>query len=136
MPANPLRGEAMLTAGPDEYKLVFDANAFCYAQQTLGMKAMEMVAAFSEDPDDMLTMRGLLWAGLQKHHECHLIQAGEVLSSAGMPEARAAIALGLAAAFGTETKGDKEQKKAATTPKTPGTGSPSTRNTAKRAAAR
>ncbi|UZW54059.1 hypothetical protein NUH86_10985 [Sphingobium sp. JS3065] len=128
--ANPLRGEVAITIAETRYLLVFDVNAFCHAQDALGKKPLEMVADFSADPDDLVTLRGLFWAGLQKHHACHLLAAGELLSDAGQPAVRAALADGLAAAFGLAEKQEgKEGENPPTT--TPGTGSGSTGNTAK-----
>jgi hypothetical protein len=128
--ANPLRGEVALEIAGASYQLVFDVNAFCHAQEALGKKPLEMVADFSSDPDDLVTLRGLFWAGLQKHHACHLIAAGELLSDAGQPAVRAALAEGLAAAFGLA---DKEEGKEDANPPmtTPGTGSDSIGSTAK-----
>ena len=76
---NPLRGEASIIAGAASYRLVLDVNAFCYAQPVLAMKPLEMVSAFLADGDDMLLMRALLWASLQRHHACHELEAGDIL---------------------------------------------------------
>lgn len=99
--ANPLRGEASIEIGSATFTLVLDANAFCNAQQALGKKLLEMVEDFQLEPDDLITLRALFWASLQKHHPCHIIQAGEMLSDAGQPQVRGVIAEVLAAAFGT-----------------------------------
>lgn len=125
-----LRGQVALTAGETRYHLVFDVNAFCFAQEALGKKTMEIVADFSDDADDLVTARGLLWAGLQKHHACHLLQAGEIMSDAGQIAVRAAVSEGLAAAFGLAEKAEDKESPNPPMP-TPGTGSGSTASTAK-----
>ena len=128
--SNPLRGEVDL----GKYKLVFDANAFCSIQSAMGMRVNEFTSAFSDFPDDLMVARGLLWGGLQKHHACHLIEAGEVMADIGMDDVRDAIARGLAAAFGIKAEGE-ESPNPPIESETPGTGSPSTKRTAKRAVA-
>lgn len=122
---NPLRGEASIEIGGLTFKLVMDANAFCCAQGALDKKMMDMVADFTADPDDIITLRALFWASLQKNHPCHILQAGEMLSDAGDPAVRGVIAELLAAAFGTnsETGQAAEGKEAENPPMaTPGIG--------------
>lgn len=107
--ANPMRGEALLGEGADAYKLVLDVNAWCAIQPSLGMKPMEVVGSFENHPDDILVTRALLWGALQKHHACHLIEAGEIMADAGFLPTRAALAECLAAAFGASDAEDKEE---------------------------
>lgn len=129
---NPLRGEAALVAGEKTYVLVLDANAFCYAQPVLAMKPLEMVSAFLEDGDDLLLMRTLLWASLQRSHPCEEIEAGDILSDAGPAAVRSAITDMMVAAFGLRDNAeDKEAGKEQMTAAIPGTGSGSTASTAK-----
>ena len=106
---NPLRGEASIEIGGATFTLVLDANAFCSAQQVLDKKLLDMVSDFQLEPDDLITLRALFWASLQKHHPCHMIQAGEMLSDAGQPAVRGVIAEVLAAAFGTEEAAEGKQ---------------------------
>lgn len=119
--SNPLRGEASIDIGGLAFKLVLDVNAFCCAQEVTGKKMLEMVEAFTLDADDLVTLRALFWAALQKHHPCHLIQAGEMLSDAGDPAVRGVVAQALSVALGTAEPGeDKEGKNPPT--ETPGIG--------------
>lgn len=104
MAANPMRGEAELTAGGETYKLALDVNAFCLLQPMIDMKPIAIVSAFENDPDDFVLMRGLLWAALQKNHECHLVQAGEIMGEAGFVETRTVLANLLASFFNTGPK--------------------------------
>lgn len=135
MAINPLRGEAAIAAGGKDYSLALDVNAFCYAQPVLTMKPLEMVSAFLADGDDLLLMRTLLWAALQRHHPCHELEAGDILADAGPVAVRAAITDMMVAAFGLKEQAeDKEPGKALTTKPIPGTGSGSTASTAKPAA--
>lgn len=132
---NPLRGEAAVKVGEKSYALALDVNAFCYAQPVLNMKPLEMVSAFLADGDDLLLMRTLLWAALQRHHPCHELEAGDILCDAGPVAVRVAITDMMVAAFGLKGQAeDKEPGKALTTEPTPGTGSGSTASTAKPAA--
>lgn len=132
MATNPLRGEASLKAGDKAYSLVLDVNAFCYAQPVLSMKPLEMVSAFLADGDDLLLMRTLLWASLQRHHACHELEAGDVLADAGPVAVRSAITDMMIAAFGLKDQTeDKEPGKALMTTPIPGTGPDSTASTAK-----
>lgn len=131
---NPLRGEASIIAGDASFRLVLDVNAFCYAQPVLAMKPLEMVSAFLADGDDMLLMRTLLWASLQRHHACHELEAGDILGDAGIAPVRAALTGMMVNAFGLKDDG-AEGKDGENPPKaTLGTGNGSTASTAKRAA--
>ncbi|WP_397586679.1 hypothetical protein [Sphingobium fuliginis] len=135
--ANPLRGEKVVSVGGVDYKLVLDVNAFCYAQAELGKKSLEITAAISGDPDDMLSIRGLFWASLQKYHPCHLFEAGEIMADAGPAAVRAALLDCLADAFGLAESqpGATEDKEGENPQRTLGTGSDSTGSTAKPEAA-
>lgn len=128
---NPLRGEGTIVAGGKSYPLALDVNAFCYAQPILSMKPLEMVSAFLADGDDLLLMRTLLWAALQRHHPCHELEAGDILADAGPVAVRGVITDMMVAAFGLKEQAeDKEPGKAPTMP-TLGTGSGSTGSIAK-----
>lgn len=119
--SNPLRGEASIEIGGLAFKLVLDANAFCCAQEATGKKMLEMVENFTLDADDLVTLRALFWASLQRHHPCHLIQAGEMLSDAGDPAVRGVIAEALAVALGTDDNAEGKQGENPPT-EIPGTG--------------
>ena len=108
MAVNPMRGEAELAVGDRTLKLTLDVNSWCLIQPALGMKPMQIVSAFESDPDDMVVLRGLLWGALQKHHDCHLIEAGEIMADAGFLPTRSALTACLAAAFGTADPEGKE----------------------------
>ncbi|MEV4934607.1 hypothetical protein [Sphingobium sp. LSP13-1-1.1] len=133
---NPLRGEAQIKVADATLKLVFDVNAFCYAQPVLNMKPLEILSAHLADDGDMLLTRTLLWAALQKHHPCHELEAGEILADAGVPTVRNALTAMFVAAFGLKKESDDGEGKKGENPPTttPGTGSGSTDNTAKPAA--
>jgi hypothetical protein len=128
---NPLRGEAALQAGGKTYRLVFDANAFCFAESALApMATDEIIGQIAAGTANMGLLRAMVWAALQRHHpETHIMGAGEVMSDAGMPAVRTALASGLGSAFGlaTEGKDGKNPPK-----KEGGTGSGSSESGAKR----
>lgn len=101
LPDNPLRGEASVEIAGETYRLVFDVSAFIFAQQATGKSVMEMVGAFGESPDDLIILRMLFWAGLQRHHSFTVSEVEDLLSDAGLAKARAVVSEALAAAFGT-----------------------------------
>ena len=124
---NPLRGEAAL----GDHRLALDVNAFCAAQPVLNMKPLEMVSAFLADGDDLLLMRTLLWAALQRNHPCHELEAGEILTDAGPVAVRAVITEMMVAAFGLKEQSEDKEPGKAPTMATHGTGTASTASTAK-----
>lgn len=108
---NPLRGEGELEAGSTIYRLAFDVNAFCFAESALApLTTDEIVAEVAGGTAKMTILRAIVWAALQKHHpDTHLAQAAEIMSDAGMPAVRKAIADGLKAAFGLATEDGDEK---------------------------
>jgi hypothetical protein len=96
--ANPLRGEAAIKAGGVDYTLVFDINALCEAEDALGIDTGAILDALAGNTAMKVT-RALLWAGLQRHHSCHLLEAGEIAQLAGARAAKAAVVKAIAAAF-------------------------------------
>jgi len=115
LPDNPLRGEASVEIGGTAYRLTFDVSAFIIAQKATGKKLQPLVQAFSEDPDDLVSLSALFWAGLQKADKVTMAEAEDLMSSAGIGKVRVAITEALAAAFGTKGEGGDE-----TDPQTPG----------------
>ena len=102
--ANALRGEVDLMAGESTYRLVYDANAFVYAEEALSpLKTDDIVGRVEATASkvDMKLTRALVWAGLQRNHACTLADAGDILAEAGFGAARTAVWAGMAAAFGT-----------------------------------
>ncbi len=102
MPANPLRGEAEIKIGETTYKLCFDPNAFIYAEEALHATTDQIVEEFERTRKmaNLRILRGLFWAGLQRHHECTVSEAGDLLADAGLGEIKTAVARGMEAAFG------------------------------------
>lgn len=105
---NALRGETTLEADGRAYTLTLDVNAFCYAQPVLNMKPREMVGTFEAEIDDMVVVRALLWAALQKHHACHIVEAGEIMADAGLTATRSALTACLVACFGSAEDGEEQ----------------------------
>lgn len=121
LPDNPLRGESSVEIGGKPYQLTFDVSAFIFAQQATGKKMMEMISSFSDDPDDLITLRAMVWAGLQRKHPVAIGEVDDLLSTAGLAKARAAVSEGLAAAFGGPEEA-REQGKAPRPKASRGTG--------------
>jgi hypothetical protein len=113
LPDNPLRGETSLEIGGESYLLTYDVSAFIYAQQATGMKMTELVSKFSEDADDLVVLRAIFWAGLQRAHEMPMSAVDDLLSTCGPAKARLAVSEGLAAAFG----GPEEARETGKAPK-------------------
>lgn len=101
-----MRGEA--TVG--DYRLVFDFNALCLAEEHTGPlgAAMENMGAGS-----LKAIRALFWAGLQRNHEMSIEDAGQVVQEIGVDEVSAAIAKGIESAFSKTPKSQKGNRKAA-----------------------
>lgn len=132
MPANPLRGEVDLVVGEATHRLIYDVNAFIYAEEALGLTTDEIVKEFWGylDASNLRLIRALLWAGMQAENPSSLLEAGQIIGEAGVGPVKTAIMKGLAEAFGIA-----EGKEDANPPKHSrgGTGSPSTKTGAKRA---
>lgn len=108
MIVSPLRGEAQIE-GTDK-KLVFDVNAFCLAERASGKTTDEIVALVEADKADLFFLRLMIWAGLQRHHECTVAEAGDIVSDIGVRAAKAAMMAGLAAAFGVKAEGEESSR--------------------------
>lgn len=123
---NPMRGEAILEAGERKtLKIVFDVNAFCYAEERLGKSTDEIVDQVTKEfatwdrknleaggtPRINATLtRVLLWAGLQKHQPgTHMVEAGEIMSDVGVAVVGNAVLDAFYAAFGQAEKVEGEQ---------------------------
>lgn len=114
--ANALTGEVPFTAGGATYKLVFDVNAFCLAEEALdGMTTDEMLDMLRRKRVGFRLVRAVIYAGLQANHPCHLIRAGEIISDAGLPASRSAVIAGfeaaLAAAAGAQEGSEPGEEK-------------------------
>ncbi len=108
---NPLRGEAEVAAGGAKYRLAFDVSAFCYMEKALEpMSTDDIVAEVAGGTANITLLRAVVWAALQRHHpDTHLIQAGEIMSDAGLPAILKAVADGLSAAFGLAPEGGEDE---------------------------
>lgn len=89
-----------------EYKLAFDFNALCLAENEVGPlgKAMENMSAGS-----LTAVRALFWAGLQKHHpELSLTDAGDIAQEFGFDAVGEAVGKGIESAFSKAPKGNRK----------------------------
>lgn len=79
MAANPLKGEVEIKIDGKPFVLCFTSNALVALQQVMG-KGVEEIAPHLGNVENR---RGLLWAGLQKHHgDVDLLTAGDMLDDA------------------------------------------------------
>jgi hypothetical protein len=132
---NALRGEAALKAGDRVFSLAFDVNAFCFAEGELKRDTDDIAGELITGTASLVVVRAMLWAALQKHHPgTHLVEAGEIMSDAGMPHVREAMIAGLSAAFGLKVAEDGDGKNPPTAED--GTGRASLRSGAKRGSSR
>jgi hypothetical protein len=107
---NPLRGESVLKAGEKTFRLVFDANGLCATEQALSpMSTDEIISLVAAETDKLTVLRGVLWGALQRNYPTlHLVEAGDIISDAGVPAVRIALVEGLKQAFGVVEGGDEE----------------------------
>lgn len=106
--SNPLRGDAELKAGDKTYTIVFDVNAFCELEDDTGLDINGIVAAVNERPSVKL-LRDLFTAGLQKHHQgTTKIEAGDIMSDAGVEALEQVLVKALVQALPPEAKGKTE----------------------------
>lgn len=84
--ANPLKGELEFVQDGSTYVLVLDVNALCAAEHLLNLKAQQISHALATG-GHMSVLRGLLWAGLKRHHDLTLEEAGRLLQAIGLERA-------------------------------------------------
>lgn len=99
--ANPLRGEVEFVQDGSTYVLVLDVNALCAAEALLGQKSQEIARALALG-GHMSVLRGLLWAGLKRHHNLALEEAGVLLQAMGLGQASAKMVEAMRLAFPEE----------------------------------
>ena len=111
--ANPLRGEATFRAGAAEYTLLFDVNAFCELEADSGLGVNEIVEQAQGAPSFRM-LRDIFCAGLQaKHPGTSKIDAGNIMSDAGVEEMTGALRRALQAALPEAREGDENPPKGA-----------------------
>lgn len=108
--ANPLRGEASLIAGDATYTLSLHINALCEAEDALGMDIDEILSRYAGGASMRVT-RALIWAGLQDKHPCSIDQAGDIMTAAGVPAAKASLEKALISAMPPEEGGKSDPPK-------------------------
>lgn len=149
---NPLRGDSHLKVGDVTYLLCLDVNALCFAEKELSQTTDEIlgvaasdfsgwqrVAAAAKTGVDLPTprtnavlIRALLWAALQKHNPgTHLVEAGEIMTNAGLGPTVIAVLDALFTAFGLAEDKDSAGPQKPPAAKKAGTGSISSRSGAK-----
>jgi hypothetical protein len=94
-----LRGEATFEAGGKTYKLVYDFNAFCEAEEMWGSDVDDLLESLNRGRG-LRAIRVMVWAGLQREHQCHLVETGEIIAAAGAKVAGDAMRKALRGALG------------------------------------
>lgn len=116
--ANPLRGEAAFAAGGETFTLAYDINAMILAEEQSGLDMDQLLDRLSRGTN-VKAIRATIWAGLQRHHECNLLRAGEIMAEATVPVARAAMMKAIRSAFPPAEAGEAANPR----PAADGTGS-------------
>jgi hypothetical protein len=97
--ANPMRGEGEVRIGERSFRLVIDINALIEAEDAARMDMQALLGEF-EQGRSLKPLRALFWAALRKHHaDVHLVEAGELLSEAGLKAVAEPISKLLVAVF-------------------------------------
>jgi hypothetical protein len=110
--ANPLRGEASFEAEGQSYTLAYDINALVLAEEASGLDMDQLLDRLDRGLN-LRVLRAVVWAGLQRDHECHLLRAGEIIGAAGIPVVAVAMRKGLMAAFPAAEKAPPENPRKA-----------------------
>jgi hypothetical protein len=95
---NPLRGELAFVQDGSTYTLVLDVNALCAAEALLNLKSHEIGASLKEG-GHLSALRGALWAGLKRHHDLSVDEAGVLLQRIGVGRAAELMEQALKLAF-------------------------------------
>jgi hypothetical protein len=108
--ANPHKGEVLLQAGEDSYKLSFSVNALCELEEAMGLNVTQIGKRLSGDVA-LKDVRLLLWAGLLDHHPgIDLRKAGIIMTIATPQVVGAAIGEAFQKAFPQEDAGARPPK--------------------------
>ena len=129
--ANKFRGESDLTFDREvdgvtqqaKFRLVFDANAFCEIEDTIGLTLGELHDAMSDPKKlSMKAVRAIVHGGLHRHHpDLTPADAGDIMSDAGMEETMAALRQAFGGAM-KKASGEAKGQKTATRSGSRGTG--------------
>lgn len=107
MATNRFKGEATIKCSRGALKFMLDLNAMAEFESLVGASAFDAIERIEEGNPRISDMRGLLCAGLQRHHpEISLFDAGDILAED--PEA---LTEALSAAF-PESDGGQGNAKA------------------------
>lgn len=110
--ANRHKGQVALNVGDREYKLSFSVNAIADLENALDLPIAQ-IAASANSPEKLRigTIRALLWASLQDHHDGVSMKdagviASDVISESGVPALVDAVGRAFTAAF-PDVEGDE-----------------------------
>lgn len=90
-----------------KYKLVFDMNALCAAEDELG--PLTSLLTDPKTAGSVRTIRSLIWAGLIRNHPSSLEEAGDIIDEVGLEEAANAVRAAMQKAYPQE--GSSEEGK-------------------------
>ena len=79
--ANPIKGEALVTIGEDEYTLAYNLGACAAIEGQFPGRGLQSILKDidGEDPK-MSTFMVIVWAGLKKHHDLTVDEVGEIIA--------------------------------------------------------
>ena len=105
--SNPHRGEVAFAVGDQTYTLFYGTNSICELEDKLGQNLAEIVAGLGQ----LKVMRAVLWAGLLRHHNMSLEEAGDVMDAAGVPATVEAVNKAIFTAFPPPAAGAKRKNR-------------------------
>lgn len=109
--ANPHRGEVALQAGDQTYTLSYSINAICDLEDALGKPVGHIMQSLNDEGGaSMKTVRALVWAGLQDHHDVDERAAGLIATEVGVTEIVQKIGDALKLAFPEREAGNSSTR--------------------------
>lgn len=112
--ANPNKGEVSLVAGDTTYTLRFTTNAICALEELLGGRTITQIGneLNSTEGMQMATARAVVWAALlDRHPDVEVLDAGDIMTVAGIKTALEAAGRAFQLAFpadGQDARGEGE----------------------------
>lgn len=105
--ANPNRGSVALQVGDRAYTLSYSINALCELEELLDKPVASIIEAIQKPAElRMSSVRAIIWAGLQDHHQGLTVQeAGQIASEAGMQAAMSKVGEAFRLAFPAPAEG-------------------------------
>lgn len=83
--ANPIKGEALVTIGDDEYTLAYNLGACAAIEGQFPGRGLQSILKDIDGEDPKVsTFLVIIWAGLKKHHELSRDEVGDIVTMQDM----------------------------------------------------